>query len=160
MAEYYAEVMGISPYLTVEQILEKLDRLDTSPIYHMGPNKRDIDFICNCCACCCGVAWPVRKYKGDEHLKDLLLAPSRFLCTIDRESCTGCEICVSKCPFHAIEMQNGTAYIDSNKCFGCGACVINCPDESLKLKLVRPPEHIPEQGTSIVDLMILERVDQ
>ena len=57
IAEYYAEVMGFTPYLTIEQMIESLEPLEKSRGYHMGPNRRDVNFICNCCECC-HVAFP------------------------------------------------------------------------------------------------------
>jgi NAD-dependent dihydropyrimidine dehydrogenase PreA subunit len=35
------------------------------------------------------------------------------------------------------------AAIDPEKCFGCGACVVGCSPESLRMRVVRPPEFIP-----------------
>ena len=143
--------MEATPYLTVEEMLEVFDGMDKFPIYHMGPNNRDVRFICNCCSCCCDVYGAM---SGLGILEDKL-SPTRFLCTTDTKKCTGCEACVTQCPFHAIEMLNDKAHI-SGTCFGCGTCVINCPDEALKLKIVRPPEHVPETGPQVVELGILE----
>ncbi|GFN35053.1 electron transfer flavoprotein subunit alpha [Tepidimicrobium xylanilyticum] len=42
------------------------------------------------------------------------------------EKCIGCEVCVSVCPFDAIEMVDGKAHI-TDKCTMCGACVEECP---------------------------------
>jgi len=53
-------------------------------------------------------------------------------------------------------MRDGKAYIDAEKCYGCGQCVVNCPAEAMKMKIVRPPEHIPEGGAQLVDAEILE----
>lgn len=40
-----------------------------------------------------------------------------------------CNICVSACPFKAIEMKKiyDLPRIDPNKCIGCGVCVPQCP---------------------------------
>jgi ferredoxin len=35
------------------------------------------------------------------------------------------------------------AAIIAEKCFGCGSCVVGCEQGALKMKVVRPPEHIP-----------------
>ncbi|MBQ1264627.1 MAG: 4Fe-4S binding protein, partial [Oscillospiraceae bacterium] len=43
-------------------------------------------------------------------------------------SCVGCGICVSVCPFEAIELNAfGVAVIDAGKCIGCGKCAKECP---------------------------------
>lgn len=75
---------------------------------------------------------------------------SRYQSTVDPELCDGCQTCVERCIFGAIEMvrvpgsKKLKAYVDPDKCYGCGGCVIKCPVEgALTLKLVRPKEHIP-----------------
>jgi electron transfer flavoprotein alpha subunit len=42
------------------------------------------------------------------------------------EECTGCEICLNVCPFGAIEIVEGKAYINE-ACRACGECVDECP---------------------------------
>jgi Pyruvate/2-oxoacid:ferredoxin oxidoreductase delta subunit len=153
IAEYYGDIMGFAPYRSAEDILKHLDKLDDKPTYHMAPNDRDTRFICNCCDCCL-VALPFRVHPKYT-IKDVL-SPSRFLCLVDDGTCTGCESCVTLCPFQAIEMKEGKAAIDEEKCMGCGVCVINCPPDAMKLKIVRPAEHIPVGGAQLVDSVILE----
>jgi NAD-dependent dihydropyrimidine dehydrogenase PreA subunit len=125
---------GVGNYLSSDDVLRNLGRLD-----------RDTKFNCNCCSCCCCVLKP-RVIDG-VNLKDHL-SPSRFLCAVSKEKCKGCGVCVEKCPFDAITTSgNGKrAVIDAEKCMGCGNCAINCPEEAIKMKIVRPPEHIPETG--------------
>ena len=45
--------------------------------------------------------------------------------------CTGCETCVSVCPFGAIEMRNGKAFI-TEACTLCGACVEACEFKAIE----------------------------
>ena len=157
IAEYYAEVMGFTPYLTIEQMIESLEPLEKSRGYHMGPNRRDVNFICNCCECC-HVAFPIRKTRpGEPEALDVVIAPSRFLSIVRDEKCSGCATCASKCAFDAIGIVDGKARINAKRCFGCGTCILNCPNEALKLKLIRPADYIPvEEGPSNVEKGIFE----
>src|SRR5512143_4078596 len=52
---------------------------------------------------------------------------------IDAETCTGCESCISACPFGALSMKEGIAVVDE-KCTFCGACVDVCPVSAITLE--------------------------
>jgi Na+-translocating ferredoxin:NAD+ oxidoreductase RNF subunit RnfB len=47
--------------------------------------------------------------------------------------CIGLGTCVAKCPFDAIELHDGVAFVDYKKCQGCGVCVAACPKGIIKL---------------------------
>lgn len=49
---------------------------------------------------------------------------------IIKDKCIGCEKCVDQCPFGAIEMIDGKAYI-TEACTVCGACIDVCPVEAI-----------------------------
>ena len=50
---------------------------------------------------------------------------------VNIEKCTGCETCVSTCPFGAIEIRNGRAFI-TDSCTMCGACVEACEFKAIE----------------------------
>jgi len=52
---------------------------------------------------------------------------------IDPETCSGCESCISACPFGALSMKEGIAVVD-DKCTFCGACVDVCPVSAITLE--------------------------
>ena len=49
---------------------------------------------------------------------------------VDLEKCKGCEECLSSCPFDAIIMREGKAYINEY-CQACMACISMCPEGAI-----------------------------
>ncbi len=47
--------------------------------------------------------------------------------------CLGLGTCVSVCPFGAIVVKDGVAYVDYHKCTGCGRCATACPKHIIRL---------------------------
>jgi Pyruvate/2-oxoacid:ferredoxin oxidoreductase delta subunit len=131
--------------VTVDQALAACDEMEDFGLIHLSPNTAQITSTCNCCECCCEI---VHGFKKLANIWELL-APSRFRAVIDQEKCQGCQTCVDRCHFDAIEMHKipGSkklkAFMINEHCMGCGLCVYKCPDQAMTLELVRPPEHIP-----------------
>ena len=111
-----------------------------------------MDYICYCCSCCCTGLDPLKRVGR----LSAAYAKSRFLAGVDPAACTGCQECMERCHFDAIEMVKGPtsrmlkAAVDRDKCFGCGLCVIKCEAEAIRLNLVRPPEHIPSANVTVI----------
>jgi ferredoxin len=43
-------------------------------------------------------------------------------------------------------MTKWKGYVNADKCVGCGNCFVKCPKKgAVALKIVRPPEHIPQK---------------
>lgn len=49
---------------------------------------------------------------------------------VKKEICTGCEVCISSCPYSAIEMVEGKAFI-TEICNLCRACLSSCPEGAI-----------------------------
>ena len=85
--------------------------------------------ICNCCKDCCDT---LRLWRDGAFP---LINATYYLSVIDEALCTGCGICVERCPTDAITLNaDGKAQRDERSCFGCGVCARFCPEEAVSLK--------------------------
>jgi len=55
-----------------------------------------------------------------------------YTAAIDAEACSGCQICVSLCPFSAIafDREKKVSCLNEALCKGCGTCVAACPSHA------------------------------
>jgi H+/Na+-translocating ferredoxin:NAD+ oxidoreductase subunit B len=146
----YAIVRGTGRQLNYEEAMELVDQIEQDGLVHNWPNDRRMTgttVMCNCCVDCCMIWHPIDTHQGDI---GKMWEKSRFQAQVNQDLCSGCQTCVDRCMFNAIEMVKvpGTkklkAQVDPEKCFGCGVCVVTCEEQALKMKTVRPPDHIPE----------------
>lgn len=93
---------------------------------HQDPNN-EIEGICSCCKCCCGI---FRLYYGGGSAFHTLTS---YIADLDENLCLGCGTCVEKCPMETIELIDTIANINKEKCIGCGVCAHLCPEEAIKL---------------------------
>ena len=61
---------------------------------------------------------------------------------VDEEKCTGCNVCVEKCPVDAISMEEEKAEINMEECIHCGTCHSVCPQEAVRHDSEKIPEDI------------------
>jgi len=140
----YAHEQGVGRILTLEEGMEILRLSEEAGLVPSVFGGERVGFICNCDGQgCSGLRVGVQTGVFN-------LDKSRYQSSVTQELCNGCQACVERCIFSAMEMvkvpgsNKLKAYVDPEKCYGCGACVIKCPiEEAIILKLVRPKEHIP-----------------
>ena len=133
---------------TVEEALEKSDEAEKAGLIHEGPGNAAVmpGVICSCASDCCGMLIQSQNSGEDMHA---LYTPSRFEATVMEDKCAGCQDCVERCSFGAIEMvkvpgsKKMKARINKQDCYGCGVCVVGCQEKAVRFDLVRPPSHIP-----------------
>ncbi|MFX1356698.1 MAG: indolepyruvate ferredoxin oxidoreductase subunit alpha [Promethearchaeota archaeon] len=113
-----------------KQIMKKAeDEGLVHKVFHANLDiERDIDGICNCCKCCCGVF--TLHYTGGIPLMDL----TSHLAHVDEELCTGCGTCVQHCAAEAVDLIDTVAAVDNERCIGCGVCAHLCPESAISLK--------------------------
>ena len=145
-----------------EECLDLLDTAYDHNLVQFGENVREsVNFICNCCGCCCEALIAARKFAIFNPVHT-----TNFIPIVNESACNGCGKCVKVCPVEAMTLvsSNDTenpkrkvAKLDEEVCLGCGVCVRSCNKNSLQLKS-RPSRVItPLNGTHRAVLMAIER---
>ena len=130
----HTAAQGFTRMITKEEAREIMKEAEEAGLvhkaFHPGSKvSRPETSICNCCKDCCDTLhlWRDGVFP--------LINSTYYLSVIDQDACSGCGICVERCPTDAIELNDdGTAERDENACFGCGICARFCPDEAISLK--------------------------
>jgi ferredoxin len=131
-------------------------------LVQFGENvQRRVNFICNCCGCCCEAMIAARRF---GHLHPV--HTTNFLPENDLDLCTGCGKCVSACPVEAMSLVSAhdpgkpkrrVARLDVDRCLGCGVCVPECPEDGISLKPRQPRVITPVDSVHRTVAMAVER---
>ncbi len=125
--------------LTREEALEILAEADREGLVHSTNNaQNEVYYICNCCTCSCGVLRGLVEYGSENSI-----ARSDFYAVVDPDRCTGCEVCLERCTFHAMSLVDGFCEVDHASCYGCGLCISVCESGALRLVHKSPEELAP-----------------
>jgi len=130
----HVAAQGFAKTVTKEEALKIMKESEEAGLvhkaFHPGANtSRPETSICNCCKDCCDTL----NFWRDGALP--LINSTYYLSVIDQEVCTGCGICVERCPTDAITLnKDGVAERDEAACFGCGICARFCPEQAVSLK--------------------------
>jgi ferredoxin len=128
VAQGFARMVSKQEARTIMQEAEEAGLVHKA--FHPGSNvSRPETSICNCCKDCCDT---LRLWRDGAFP---LINSTYFLSVIDQEACTGCGICVERCPTDAMQLNDeGKAEREETSCFGCGICARFCPEEAISLK--------------------------
>ncbi len=84
------------------------------------------------CAGTCAVAKEDYKYTGIEDCSMMKFIPGGGSKSCSH-GCLGYGSCVKACPFDAIYIVDGIAYVDKEACKACGKCIKACPKDLIEL---------------------------
>jgi NAD-dependent dihydropyrimidine dehydrogenase PreA subunit len=145
-ARFIAE-QGFGRLVSKEEALELMKLSEKDGLVHKAfhPNSditRKETSICNCCKDCCGTLdwWRMGL--------TALINSTNYLSQINQELCSGCGICIEKCPTDAIELNDDNKAVrNADYCIGCGICAHFCPENAISLlegmrKVFIPPPRL------------------
>ena len=130
---------GHARLVSVEECLDLLHIAYDNKLVQFGSNVREkVNFICNCCGCCCEALIAARRFG--------LLHPvhtTNFLPEVQVSDCVGCGKCVNICPVEAMGMVSANdprmpekkkALLNEETCLGCGLCKQACQGNHISMK--------------------------
>ncbi|MBN1376291.1 MAG: 4Fe-4S binding protein [Dehalococcoidia bacterium] len=165
---HYIVDSGLGREISRQETAEILQKCADLGLVHAISNQQEApDTICNCCNCCCMWFESVKRLK---HANGFV--PSNFHVSVSATTCTGCGLCVKRCPMEALKLKEMPEYtgrkitiinkngkqqeltnktgkiseVDNNLCIGCGVCAYKCPSKSLKLIRNTTEHHPPRTG--------------
>jgi len=153
---------GIARAIDVAEGLDLLQRAYEHDLVQFGENvQRRVNFICNCCGCCCEAMIAARRFAFLHPVHTTNFEPE-----VRAEGCNGCGRCVNVCPVEAMTLVSAndprqpkrkTARLDAERCLGCGVCVRACRHDAVHLR-ARPERVLtPLNGAHRVVAMAVER---
>ncbi len=144
---------------------EGLDLLEKARDHHLvqfGENVRErVNFICNCCGCCCEAMLAVQRFAIFNPVHT-----TNFLPLVETELCNGCGHCKKVCPVGAMALvtakdpekpKRKTALLDGDRCLGCGVCVRACPVTAITLVSRKARVITPLNHAHLAVVMAIER---
>lgn len=153
---------GVATRIDAAECLDLLAEARDSGLVQFGENiQRRVNFICNCCGCCCEAMIAARRF---GHLHPV--HTTNFLPEIDLGSCTGCGKCVAACPVESMTLVSANnpaqpkrkrARLVEELCLGCGVCVPACPEAGISLVSRNERVITPVDSTHRTVAMAVER---
>ena len=153
---------GYARQIDASECMDLLDQAYDHNLVQFGENiQQGVNFICNCCGCCCEAMIAARKYG--------ILQPvhtSNFQPAINLDSCTGCGKCVNVCPVEAMTLVTANdpkkknrkvAKLNESICLGCAVCIRVCNQKSLVLKSLEKRVITPVNSAHKAVMMAIER---
>lgn len=153
---------GIARQVDKKEGHDLLQQAYSHNLVQFGENIREgVNFICNCCGCCCEAMIAARKLAIMHPVHT-----TNFIPEVKEATCNGCGKCVDICPVEAMTLASSNdphkpkrkkALLNEETCLGCGLCVKVCSKSSLQLKSRSQRVITPLNGTHKAVVMAIER---
>jgi Pyruvate/2-oxoacid:ferredoxin oxidoreductase delta subunit len=153
---------GFAKKVKASECLELLNKAYEHNLVQFGDNVQEgVNFICNCCGCCCEAMIAARKFAIFHPVHT-----TNFIPQIQEAACTGCRKCVTVCPVEAMMLVSANdpqhpkrkkASLNADICLGCGVCARACPVDCISLRSREERVLTPLNTAHRVVLMAIER---
>jgi Pyruvate/2-oxoacid:ferredoxin oxidoreductase delta subunit len=153
---------GIARKVDVAEGIDLLQKARDNNLVQFGENvQENVNFICNCCGCCCEALIAARRFGFLNPVHTTNFSP-----LINEEKCNGCGKCVALCPVEAMTLVSSNdhglpnrkkAKLQEEICLGCGICLTGCDKKALELRSRKERVITPVNSVHRVVTMAIER---
>jgi Na+-translocating ferredoxin:NAD+ oxidoreductase RNF subunit RnfB len=153
---------GIARRVDAAEGVDLLQKARNNNLVQFGENVQEkVNFICNCCGCCCEALIAARKFGFLNPVHT-----TSFIPFIVEEKCNGCGKCVALCPVEAMILVSSNDPIKPNRkkaklqqeiCLGCGICLSDCNNAAIELRSRKERVITPVNSVHRIVSMAIER---
>jgi ferredoxin len=153
---------GIARKVDAAEGMDVLRKARDYNLVQFGENVQEsVNFICNCCGCCCEALIAARRFGFLNPVHT-----TGFVPFIVEENCNGCGKCVALCPVEAMSLVSTNdpnkpnrkkAKLQQEICLGCGICLKGCEKKAVELRTRRERVLTPVNTVHRVVTMAIER---
>jgi ferredoxin len=153
---------GIAKKIEVSEGIDLLQKARDFNLVQFGENvQENVNFICNCCGCCCEALIAARKFGFLNPVHT-----TNFIPSVIEENCNGCGKCVSLCPVEAMTLVSSNepdkplkkkVKLNQEICLGCSVCLKGCEKKAIRLSSRKERVITPVNSVHRVVLMAIER---
>ena len=142
-ADFYLE-NGMAREITKEEAHAHMLDADKNGTIVEVINSENVEVMCQCCKCCCGVVKALIMFGGEA-----AGFASNYQVRYDASKCVNCGKCAERCHVGACKVnKRGRLKVDPDRCIGCGLCVSGCPSGALTLHR-KPVVYMPPAKTCL-----------
>jgi len=153
---------GIARKIDASEGVDLLQLARNKNLVQFGENVQEkVNFICNCCGCCCEALIAARKFGFLNPVHT-----TNFIPFITDKNCNGCGKCASLCPVEAMTLVSANDPLKPNRkkaklineiCLGCGVCLKGCDKKCIELRERKERVITPVNSVHRVVTMAIER---
>lgn len=136
IADYVVD-RGLAKRVDKVEMFDAAKRAEKAGLVHLADNVARANFLCSCCACCCGGLRIITEFNFPG-----IIANSHFIARVDIGKCNDCGKCVRRCPSGALSLYGKKLIFKDWKCIGCGVCISSC-DKTYAISLIERPNYQP-----------------